>query len=118
MGDLAGALADFDRALELAPRYTEAYSNRGTARHARGDDAGSVADFEQALEIDPRHAEAYNNRGAARHALGDPRTALADFDLASEAAPREQIDVAVTRGVKPQVQHGRDRTPWWGRQEL
>ncbi len=73
----------------------------GAARHALGDPRTALADFDLALELHPHYAEAYNNRGAARQALGDLAGSVADFDLASEAAPREQIDVAVTRGVRP-----------------
>ena len=39
-GDLAGALADLDQALELNPGYPEAYNNRGATRQAGGDLAG------------------------------------------------------------------------------
>jgi tetratricopeptide (TPR) repeat protein len=87
-GDLVGALADFDRALELDPHYPEAYNNRGAACHALGDLDGALADLDRALRLNPSYAEAYNNRGAARHALGDLDGALADFDRALELTPR------------------------------
>ena len=35
-GDLRGAVADFQRALEIDPDYPEAWNNRGAARHALG----------------------------------------------------------------------------------
>ena len=75
-------------ALEIAPRYVEAYNNRGIVRHTLGDYAGALADFDQALEIDPHHAEALNNRGAARQALGEFGAAVADFDRALNLRPR------------------------------
>ena len=68
-----GAVADFDRAVELAPRYAEAYNNRGAARHELGDDAGAIADYDRALEFGPPQTAApvYANRAAARYAVGD-----------------------------------------------
>jgi tetratricopeptide (TPR) repeat protein len=40
-GDFAGALADYDRAIELVPPFTENYYTRATARLAVGDVACS-----------------------------------------------------------------------------
>lgn len=91
-GDLNGALADFDRALEENPDYAEAYNNRGAARHARGDLDAALADYDRALELNPDYAAAYNNRGTVRHARGDLDGALADYDRALELTPH--IDAA------------------------
>jgi tetratricopeptide (TPR) repeat protein len=76
-------MIDFEAALRLAPAYPEAYSNRGSARHAAGDVAGALADCDRALELEPDHAPAAYNRGQARLALGDTAGALADFDRAA-----------------------------------
>src|SRR5262249_37010412 len=78
-GDVAGALAAFDRALELRPDYPEALNNRGIVRHRLGDPA-ALADFDRAVELRPRYAEALNNPAGTRMALGDLTGALADFD--------------------------------------
>jgi hypothetical protein len=40
-GNPAGALADFDRVLEAAPDYPEAFNNRGVARHGLGTGTGT-----------------------------------------------------------------------------
>jgi tetratricopeptide (TPR) repeat protein len=105
-GDLDGALADFDRALALNPRYPEAYNNRGAARHARGDLDGALADFDRALALVPRRdaATIYHNRGAARR--GDFDGAIADFSRALE------IDPALCTGYLSRANarfHKRDR---------
>src|SRR4051794_10155391 len=63
LGDAAGALADFDRAIAVRPDYAEAYNNRGFVRHALGDYPGARADFDRAVAVRPDYAEALSNRG-------------------------------------------------------
>ena len=65
-GDLRGAVADFDRALDADPGYAEAYHNRGVARHSLGDLGPAIADFDRALRLDPGRAGSYYDRGVAR----------------------------------------------------
>jgi len=78
------ALAAFDRAIQLAPRLSQAYNSRGYAliRLRRLRDA--VADFNRAIELNSAYKNAYHNRAAARRALGD--NAGADTDAAQEAS--------------------------------
>jgi len=64
-GDLAAAVADCDRAIELLPNGPDramAYNNRGRARHAQGDVAEAIADYDRAIELAPQLSAAYNNR--------------------------------------------------------
>jgi len=86
-GDVAGALAEFNRALEHHPGFAEAHNNRGVAPHDLGDFDGAVADLDRALELDPGYGEAYYNRGNTRRSLGELAEAVADFDRALDLAP-------------------------------
>ncbi|MEN9222933.1 MAG: tetratricopeptide repeat protein, partial [Thermostichus sp. BF3_bins_97] len=45
------ALADFDRAIELAPRQPEPYLYRGLIRQSQADLQGSVADFTELVRL-------------------------------------------------------------------
>jgi tetratricopeptide (TPR) repeat protein len=64
-GDLDGALADFNRAIELDPNYSAPYFNRGLLRTRQADYDGAISDFTKAIALNPI-AEAYLDRGAAR----------------------------------------------------
>ncbi len=87
-GDVEGAIAAYDRAIELDPRDAWAWNNRGIARRRLGDLQGAVADYAQAIEVDPRFAGAWTNRAVARSELGDTEGALADYARALEIEPR------------------------------
>ncbi len=87
-GDIAGAIVEFDRALNVDPKLAEAYLNRGKAKRASGDLDAAIADYEIACDLSPQLAannrditEAYLNRGYARSNRLDLDGALADFDL-------------------------------------
>jgi tetratricopeptide (TPR) repeat protein len=62
-GDLDGALADFNRALTLDPKNSDAYFNRGLLKDNKGDVNGALADLNLAIEFDPKNSNAYAVRG-------------------------------------------------------
>ena len=71
LGDYQGAIADYDRALELNPQFAQAYYNRGNAKRTLKDYQGAIADYDKAIELNPRFAQAYYNRGVAKSDLGN-----------------------------------------------
>ena len=94
-GDYAGALADYNKAIELIQKgdaYAKdnevIYTNRGDAKLALGDYQGAVADYTKAIELNPKHAMAYNNRGAVKgRYLNDVQGEISDYTKAIEADP-------------------------------
>jgi tetratricopeptide (TPR) repeat protein len=90
-GDLDSAIADFTKAIELEPRFAEAYCHRGDARERKGDLDGAIADLTIALALDAGYrrsaAEAYNTRGHDRDQQGDINGAIADYSKAIEIDP-------------------------------
>jgi tetratricopeptide (TPR) repeat protein len=58
-GDLAGAIADYDRAIARHPSYAAAYLSRGLAHRQAGDLERARADFRLVPELtsDPRWRE-------------------------------------------------------------
>jgi lipoprotein NlpI len=87
-GDFEGAIADYNRAIELDPKYAAAYSNRGNAKQAKGDLDGAIADCNRAIELDPKDAVAHKNRGVAKKSKGDLKGAIADYTRAIELDPK------------------------------
>jgi tetratricopeptide (TPR) repeat protein len=85
-GDLDGAIADFSRAIALAPKYARAYSNRGLAEATKGNLNAARDDYNIALTIDPNLADAYCNRCAVEKIDGDFQGAHYDVQFADEIA--------------------------------
>ena len=86
--DYQRAIADFDRAIELNPRYVWAYGSRGWVYRFLKDYQRAIADFDRAIELNPKYAWAYGSRGLAYHFLKDYQRAIADFDRAIELNPK------------------------------
>jgi tetratricopeptide (TPR) repeat protein len=119
LGDVTGAIADLDAALERAPEYTSARRNRSAAedalRSAATAEARSAAETRislalalahgglmdsalselgEALELDPASANAFHTRARLRAALGDRDGAFADFEHAIEIDPANALTYA------------------------
>src|SRR6266496_583274 len=86
-GNLDGALAEFNRAIELSPNNAVAYYNRAHAKRLKKDAAGALADCTRAIELDPKFGEAYFERGTLKGRNKDTDGAIADFTRAIELKP-------------------------------
>ena len=84
---LESAIADFNKASELAPDAPDPYINRGTALEGLGRWQEAIADYNKALALDPKDPLALNNRGNAETGLGEWEAAIADFKQAADLAP-------------------------------
>lgn len=51
---LDAAIADFNKAIELNPKYARSYLMRGRAYESLGDDVHAKADRDKALELEPK----------------------------------------------------------------
>jgi tetratricopeptide (TPR) repeat protein len=92
------AIKAFTNALELNPRYANAYYNRGVVWTDKGNCDKAIADYNKALEINPRYSKAYNNRGNAWARKGNHDRAIADYNKALEINPR-LAEAYYNRGV-------------------
>ncbi|MEH2002424.1 MAG: tetratricopeptide repeat protein [Nostoc sp.] len=89
-GDLLGAIASYDQAIELQPEFPEYWFNRGlTLFHLeRFDEA--IASYQTATELKPDFYKAWYNRGRTLGELGYFEEAIACFDKAIEIKPDYQ----------------------------
>lgn len=87
-GDYNAAIAAFDAAVEIDPKFAPAYYNRGLARVMQNDMDGALGDYSKAIEVDPNYAEAYYQRGSLKGKQGDFDAAISDFQQAIKSDPK------------------------------
>lgn len=85
--DYEGAIAEFDRAIELNANDSQAYFDRGVAFYEKGNAQRAVEDFTQVLRLDPKNAAAFYYRGETRLKLGDRQGALDDLNQSVQLDP-------------------------------
>jgi serine/threonine-protein kinase len=83
-GDLAGAISDYGKAIELVPVHAIAYFNRGVARQMQGDAGEAMLDYGRAIERQQAFADPYYNRACLLFARGELARAAVDAARALE----------------------------------
>ena len=58
-----GAIAAYDEAIRLEPKYTEAYRRRADIYYQQKNYAAAAADYTQAIRLGTNEAIVYENRG-------------------------------------------------------
>lgn len=64
--DFSGAVAEFNKALEIDLKREDAWYYRGLTRYELHDNNGAMTDFNRTLEIYPEYMEAYCGRGLVK----------------------------------------------------
>ncbi|MBI2840033.1 MAG: tetratricopeptide repeat protein [Acidobacteria bacterium] len=90
-GDMAGALACFDRAIEIDATNADAWTNRGICLNALGRRSDGLRSLRKAIEINPRHVAALNNLGDALGEAGHRDEALRCYDTALHLSPSDPV---------------------------
>jgi len=86
--DLAGALADLDFAIDMAPDRVDLRLMRGVVRRWSGDQTGAIRDYDRALALEPTSFAALAARGVAQLQLRRHAEAREDLFRALELMPR------------------------------
>ncbi len=86
-GDYGKAIADFSKAIDLAPDDPDAYINRGSAYARQMNFEEAIADYDKAIELREDDPNAYTGRGATYYLSKDYEQAIEDFDKAIELDP-------------------------------
>lgn len=84
--DIAAAVRDFTRSIELAPS-ANAYNNRGSVYFSQQKYEEAIADFSASLKLKPS-ADVYANRGVAYQNTNRDALALTEYERAIELEPK------------------------------
>lgn len=63
LGDVYGALADFNACIKADPKNIKAYHNRALVHEKLKNSAQALADLGQAIALDPSYLKAYHSKG-------------------------------------------------------
>jgi tetratricopeptide (TPR) repeat protein len=81
-------VAEFRKAIELNPKWTDVRTAIGGTLEKKGDLDGAVAEFRKAIEIDPKSAGAHNGLGWALYRKRDLDGAIAECRKAIALDPK------------------------------
>lgn len=81
------AIADYTKAIEIAPDHVLAYFGRGLTYFDKGEFDRSIPDFTKAIGLEPRSPMQYYYRGLAHRSKGDNVRAVGDLTKAIDLAP-------------------------------
>ena len=88
LGDFEGAIASYDKALEIKPDYYEVWDGRGIILCDNLEEYGkAIASFDKVLEIKPNDHPALHNLGVGLYKLGRLEEAIISYDKALEFKP-------------------------------
>ena len=87
-GDPDTALAHLNRAIELDPKYADAYCDRGWALTVKGELDKAIADLDTAIKLAPNGPRSYFHRGFAYFRKGEYEKAVADYTDAIRLEPK------------------------------
>ena len=77
-------VADYDKVIELTPRYSAAHYQRGVVRSKLGQHEQAIADYSEAIRLAPQQPEPYYGRSHSYRQLGQDDKAAADLVKATE----------------------------------
>ena len=89
-GDTDAAILQFQKTIEIAPRYAAGHYNLGLALSKKGLKDASTAQFQAAIEIQPDDLDSLLNLGNALREKGEVDAAIAQYRKALDARPDDQ----------------------------
>jgi Tfp pilus assembly protein PilF len=107
-GDCGKAISDYTKAIELDPKYAEAYNNRAYVNMRMRAYANALSDLNRALELRPNYVHALMNRGDIYNFYYniDKQKAIKDYDRAiALGATQENTSVCGHRKIAKEGWH-------------
>lgn len=87
-GDYDGAIAHYDKAIELDPTFARPFHGRGVAFFHKGEYDKSISSYSEAIRLQPQNDVAVFDRGLAYWELAEAKLTLADFERAARLNPK------------------------------
>jgi tetratricopeptide (TPR) repeat protein len=87
-GDLQGAIAAYNQAININPDVAEYWFNKGLTLFHLQDFPAAIAAYDQAINIKPQHYKSWYNRGLSLGELGEFTEAIACFAEAIAIQPQ------------------------------
>ena len=89
LGDLRGAKADFDMAVQINPVFTSGYHYRGITESRFGNYDQALADLQTAIDLRPGSEGLYFSRGVTYFLSQQFELAVSDFDKYIRKQPKD-----------------------------
>lgn len=86
-GDIAGAVSEYEKAIETDPTYAESYNNLAGAYHRLGEHEKSITLYRKAISLNPNFTEAYYGLGSVYSEVSDTGNAIYYYKKAIELDP-------------------------------
>ncbi|MDP5338100.1 MAG: tetratricopeptide repeat protein [Nodularia sp. (in: cyanobacteria)] len=88
-GDLLGAIASYNQAIDINPDAFEYWFNRGLTLFHLEYFTEAIASYDEAIALKPNHYKSWYNRGGILGELGRFEEAIISFDQAIEIQPHK-----------------------------
>jgi lipoprotein NlpI len=85
------AIQEFSKAIELDPKFTDAYLARAMARFTLKDFAGAISDCNAVIGLEPENERAFVIKGASKFYLKDYNGAKNDLSTAISLSPDDPL---------------------------
>ena len=99
LGNYKQAIGDYDKAIELNPKFAKAYDNRAAAYGSLGNYRKAIEDWSKAIELDPKSAMVYYNLGVAYWSLGNYRQANENLKIAASSGSKLAQNILRSQGI-------------------
>jgi len=83
-GNFTQAMFDYNKAIEIDPKFTDAYINRGNIYFQAGKFNLALSEYNKVIEVDPNNPDAYYNRGNVYYQQGNFAQAIYNYNKAIE----------------------------------
>lgn len=89
--ELKNALDDISKAIELNPKYIEAYKLRAAIKIYKGNNIDAFEDYNEIIKINPNDDECFSMRAKLKSDFGDNKSAIEDYRKAILINPKKYL---------------------------